>query len=70
MDNLSLNDQLAVSYLPPGDLTPDPQNARAHPRRQIEQIKASIRTFGFTNPILADPDGAIIAGHGRRIAAK
>ncbi|MGL4238215.1 site-specific DNA-methyltransferase [Tabrizicola sp.] len=40
------------------------------PKRQIEQIKASIAEFGFTNPILADPDGHVIAGHGRLLAAK
>ena len=51
-------------------LVPDPRNARTHPKRQIEQIVASIRAFGFTNPILVDPDGTVIAGHGRLLAAK
>ena len=36
----------------------------------IDQIVASIRSFGFTNPILVDPDGGVIAGHGRLLAAK
>ena len=36
----------------------------------IEQLVASIREFGFTNPILADADGGVIAGHGRLLAAK
>ena len=62
--------RLTVIYRAPGDLTPDPRNARTHPRSQIEQIKASISSFGFTNPILADPEGQIIAGHGRLTAAK
>ncbi|WP_306768064.1 ParB/Srx family N-terminal domain-containing protein [Bradyrhizobium sp. MOS002] len=44
-------------------------NARTHPKRQIEQLKASIKEFGFTNPVLANPDGNIIAGHGRLQAA-
>ena len=48
---------------------PDPRNA-APTRRQLEQIAASIRAYGFTNPILIDADGAIIAGHGRLLAAK
>ncbi|WP_439573830.1 site-specific DNA-methyltransferase [Phreatobacter sp.] len=61
---------LAITYRPPAGLVPDPRNARTHPRRQIEQIRASIEAFGFTNPILADPDGRIIAGHGRLLAAK
>jgi ParB-like chromosome segregation protein Spo0J len=47
----------------------DPRNARTHPKRQIAQIIASIREFGFTNPILADPEGKLIAGHGRLRAA-
>lgn len=61
---------LAVTYRPVGALIPDPRNARTHPKSQIEQIKASIIAFGFTNPILADPEGRLIAGHGRLIAAK
>jgi DNA modification methylase len=61
---------LAVVYRPVGSLLPDPRNARTHPRRQVEQIAASIREFGFTNPILIDPDGTIIAGHGRLLAAR
>lgn len=53
------------------DLTPNPNNARTHPQDQIEQIKSSIREFGWTNPVLADLDdaGMIVAGHGRTIAA-
>jgi len=62
--------RLAVIYRPLSELVPDPRNARTHPKRQIEQIKASIASFGFTNPILADPDGHIIAGHGRLQAAR
>jgi len=61
---------LAVTYRPVDSLVPDPRNARTHPKRQIDQIVASIRSFGFTNPILIDPQGAIIAGHGRLLAAK
>ena len=61
---------LAVTYCPVGTLRPDPRNARTHPKQQINQIVASIRQFGFVNPILADPEGRIIAGHGRLVAAK
>jgi DNA modification methylase len=61
---------LAVTYCAVGALRPDPRNARTHPKQQIDQIVASIRQFGFVNPILADPDGRIIAGHGRLMAAK
>src|SRR5438132_5745336 len=62
--------RLAVTYRALGDLIPDPRNARTHPKRQIDQLKASIKAFGFTNPVLADPDGHIIAGHGRLQAAR
>ncbi len=62
--------RLAITYRRVGDLTPDPGNARTHPKRQIDQLKASIEAFGFTNPILADPEGHIIAGHGRLQAAR
>jgi DNA modification methylase len=45
-------------------------NPRTHSDRQIDQIAASIREFGWTNPILVDAEGTIIAGHGRLEAAK
>jgi DNA modification methylase len=62
--------RLAIVYRPVGDLMPDPRNARTHPKRQIDQICASIKAFGFTNPVLADPEGRLIAGHGRLLAAR
>ena len=62
--------QLTVEYCPVGDLVPDTRNARTHPKRQLAQIEASIREFGFTNPILVDETNNIIAGHGRLRAAK
>ena len=61
---------LTVVYRPLAHLVPDLRNARTHPKRQIDQIVASIRAFGFTNPLLADPEGHLIAGHGRLLAAK
>ena len=61
---------LTVTYQAPDSLIPDPRNARTHPKRQIDQIVASIRGFGFTNPILIDPGNKVIAGHGRLRAAK
>mgnify|MGYP006276874539 CR=1 FL=1 len=58
-----------MQYLAPETLTLDPRNARTHSKRQIGQIARSITRFGFTNPILVDEAGVIIAGHGRRLAA-
>ena len=68
--SIAIRPRLAVIYRAVGDLIPDPRNARTHPKRQIDQLKASIEAFGFTNPILADPEGHIIAGHGRLQAAR
>ena len=51
-------------------LIPSPRNARTHDDAQIAEIAGSIRAFGFSNPILAAPDGDIIAGHGRLAAAR
>lgn len=65
-----LTSPLSVRYVPISELKPDPRNARTHPKRQVEQIAASIREFGFTNPILADEENTIIAGHGRLLGAK
>lgn len=46
------------------------RNARTHSKEQIAQIAESIRQFGFTNPVLIDRDGVLIAGHGRLAAAR
>ena len=59
---IAAQSRLAVTYRAISDLIPDPRNARTHPKRQIEQLKASIEEFGFTNPILTDPEGHIVAG--------
>ena len=48
----------------------NPRNARTHSKKQIRQIADSIETYGFTNPLLIDDEGMIIAGHGRLQAAK
>lgn len=52
------------------DLTPYARNSRTHSEAQVAQIAASITEFGFTNPILVDAEGGIIAGHGRVLAAQ
>ena len=51
-------------------LTPYAKNARTHSHKQIRQIADSIETFGWTNPVLVDGTGGVIAGHGRIEAAK
>jgi DNA modification methylase len=51
------------------DLLPNVQNARTHSDEQVAQLAAAITAFGFTNPILVDETGLVIAGHGRLLAA-
>jgi DNA modification methylase len=58
-----------VEQLPVRMLRPYKNNARKHNERQIALIGQSIETFGFINPIIADEDGTVIAGHGRLEAA-
>lgn len=52
------------------ELIPYINNSRTHSDAQVLQIAASIKEFGFTNPILTDGDNGVIAGHGRLMAAK
>lgn len=66
----AVSDRLQVSYRPVSGLIPYARNARTHSDEQVAQIAASIRAFGFTNPILVDGENGIIAGHGRLLAAR
>ena len=52
------------------DLIPYASNSRTHSEQQIAQIAASIREFGWTNPVLINDENSIIAGHGRLLAAR
>lgn len=61
---------LTVAYLDISELVPHPTNARTHSAKQTAQIARSIETFGWTNPILVDEAGHVLAGHGRLAAAK
>ena len=56
--------------LPIDELRPDPKNARIHDERNIEAIAASLDEFGQQKPIVVDPDGNVLAGHGTLAAAK
>jgi DNA modification methylase len=51
-------------------LVADARNARTHTDAQVAQIAAAIREWGWTNPVLIDENGTIIAGHGRVLAAR
>nr|WP_281722042.1 DNA methyltransferase [Nitrosomonas nitrosa] len=62
--------RLKIEYQPVDALLPYAGNARTHSDKQISQIEASIRQFGFVNPVLVGDRNTIIAGHGRLAAAK
>ena len=51
-------------------LSANPRNARIHGEEQIEQLRASLREFGWTMPVLVRENGMLIAGHGRLEAAR
>lgn len=59
-----------IEHLSLGELIPFAKNSRTHDDAQVAQIAASIKEFGFTNPILIDEQNGIIAGHGRLLAAR
>ncbi len=63
-------DRLKITHQSPAALQPRATNPRTHSKRQIRQIADSIERFGFTNPVLIDREGGIVAGHGRIEAAK
>ena len=62
--------KLEVTYRPIESLIPYARNSRTHSDEQVVQIAASIREFGWTNPVLIDAEGGIIAGHGRVMAGR
>ena len=65
-----MSEAISIRYVSVADLIPYAANSRTHSDTQVTQIAASIREFGFTNPILVNGEKTIIAGHGRLMAAK
>lgn len=63
-------DNLKIEYVNINDIKPYKNNAKRHPKKQIEQIKKSIEDFGFNDPIAIDENNVIIEGHGRYEALK
>jgi ParB family transcriptional regulator, chromosome partitioning protein len=64
-----LDRTLAIEYRNTESLIPYATNSRTHSVEQVAQIVGSIKEFGFTNPVLIDDSGGIVAGHGRVLAA-
>lgn len=67
---MNLNVAQNIIQQPVAALLPYARNSRTHSDEQVAQIAASIREFGFTNPVLVDHDNGIVAGHGRVMAAQ
>ena len=67
---MPISEKVEVVHKPVKWLKPFARNSRKHPASQIRKVIKSIEQFGFTNPILADPEGEIIAGHCRLKAAQ
>ena len=61
---------LKIEHRSVASLVPYARNARTHSDDQVAQIAASIREFGWTNPMLVNGENGIIAGHGRLMAAR
>jgi DNA modification methylase len=59
-----------VEYISVEELKPNPRNARRHSKKQLHQIAASIREFGFNSPLIVDENGVILIGNGRYQAAR
>jgi ParB-like chromosome segregation protein Spo0J len=66
---MTAQQKLKITYRPIKELIPYARNARTHSDSQVAQIAASIKEFGWTQPILLDGKNGIIAGHGRFEAA-
>lgn len=62
-------DKDRLVHIDPARLVPHPDNPRTHSKEQVRKIAASIRRFGFRNPVLVDENNNVIAGHGRLLAA-
>src|SRR5450759_1354838 len=62
--------EIEIVNWPIESLIPSARNARTHSDAQVAQIAGSIKNFGFNNPVLAGPQGDIIAGHARVLAAR
>lgn len=69
-NDIRVNAGERIELSPIDQLVPYSRNARTHSRKQVRQLAASMRRYGFTVPVLIDEDNQILAGHGRVEAAK
>lgn len=66
----NIDNKIGIEWKDVQGLTPYARNSRTHSDEQVAQICASIKEFGWTNPILIDDESTIIAGHGRLLASQ
>ena len=62
--------KLKIEYRKVSELLPYARNARTHSDEQVSQLAASIKEFGFNNPVAVNGEGMILCGHGRVMAAQ
>lgn len=70
MTTVKKQEKLAIVYKSLNSMMVYAKNARTHSTEQVEKIIGSIKKYGWTNPILLDESGQVIAGHGRLLAAE
>ncbi|HBE9093204.1 ParB/Srx family N-terminal domain-containing protein [Serratia fonticola] len=70
MTTVKKQEKLAIVYKSLNSMMVYARNARTHSTEQVEKIIGSIKKYGWTNPILIDESGEVIAGHGRLLAAE
>jgi len=63
-------DQMNVQWVDITSVRPYEKNAKKHPKDQVAHIAASLRRFGWKQPLVVDSDGVIVVGHGRYFAAQ
>lgn len=69
MSDIQHLDERRLVHIEPSRLKPHPDNPRTHSKEQVKKIAASIKRFGFRNPVLVDENSNVVAGHGRLLAA-
>jgi hypothetical protein len=70
LEKRTMMDNLSIEYISIDKIKPYKNNAKKHPKEQVDNIAKSIEVYGFRQPIVVDKDGVIIIGHGRYLAAK
>ena len=66
---MKANKNMKIEYIQIDDILPYQNNAKKHPKKQIEQIKQSITEFGFNDPVAVDENNIVIEGHGRLLTS-